>query len=413
MKVILVNRYFHPDESATSQLLSDLAFHLAGGANEVHVITSRQRYDEASSALPIRETIDGVNIVRIWTTRFGRAGLIGRALDYVTFYASASAELVLLARKGDIVIAKTDPPLLSVFAAIVTKAQGGILINWLQDLFPEVAAAAGLQWTKGGVAKALRNWRDWSLRSAALNVVVGERMRDVLLARGIEPHKLTVIPNWADGEAIRPVAVADNPLRKKWGLEGKFVVGYSGNLGRVHDFDTTVGAMAELREDEGIWFLFIGAGKQRPMLEAQCKALGITAVSFLPYQAREDLIWSLGVPDVHLVSLLPEMEGLVVPSKFYGIAAAGRPTLFIGDPEGEIGKLVHRFDCGITIRQGEAAALAEAILLLQRDKLLRDRLGANARKVFEERYDRKIALSAWSAIIESCRMPARAPGRPP
>lgn len=399
MKIIFLNRFFYPDQSATSQLLSDLAFHLAGGANEVHVITSRQRYDDASSALPIDEHIQGVKVCRTWTTTFGRGSLIGRALDYITFYAGATAQLVRLVREGDLVIAKTDPPMLSVFAAMVTRLRGGKLINWLQDLFPEIAAAADLRWTKGGVGQLLTRLRDWSLRCAQHNVVVGERMRNVLVARGIEEGKVTFIPNWADGDAIRPVGRTENPLRKKWGLEGKFVVGYSGNLGRVHEFDTVLGAMTELRGDDGKWFLFIGAGKQRQMMETECKTRGITAVSFLPYQAREDLIWSLGVPDVHLVTLRPEMEGFVVPSKVYGIAAAGRPILNIGALDGEIAALLTEFQCGIAVSQGDAAGLVRAIMRLQKDEALRANFGQNARDLFEARYDKKIALRVWADTI--------------
>jgi colanic acid biosynthesis glycosyl transferase WcaI len=230
MKIIFLNRFFYHDESATSQLLSDLAFHVASPTQEVHVVTSRQRYDNASSALPIDEHIQGVRVSRTWTTTFGRRAPIGRAFDYLTFYASAFAQLVLLVREGDIVIAKTDPPMLSVVAAMATRLRGGKLVNWLQDLFPEVAAAADIRWTKGGVGRMLTRLRDWSLRCAQQNVVVGEKMREVLIARRIEEEKIIVIPNWANGDAIRPVAQAENPLRRKWGLEGKFVIGYSGRL---------------------------------------------------------------------------------------------------------------------------------------------------------------------------------------
>lgn len=401
MKVIFLNRFFYPDESATSQLLSDLAFHVASSTQEVHVITSRQRYDDALSTLPIIEHIRGVRVSRIWTTTFGRGTLIGRALDYVTFYASAFAQLFVLVREGDVVIAKTDPPMLSVFAATATRLRGGKLINWLQDLFPEVAAAADIRWTKGGAGQTLTRLRDWSLRCAQHNVVVGERMRNVLVARGLEEGKVTVIPNWADSDAIRPVGRTENPLRKKWGLEGKFVVGYSGNLGRVHEFDTVLKAMTELRGDHGKWFLFIGAGKQRQMMETECKYRGITAVSFLPYQAREDLVWSLGVPDVHLVTLLPEMEGLVVPSKVYGIAAAGRPILNIGALDGEIAHLIEKHDCGMTIQPGNVTGLVDAITRLAGNDALRATLGGNARKALENHYEMRHALQKWRNLLDT------------
>ncbi len=291
--------------------------------------------------------------------------------------------------------------MLSVFAAMATKLRGGKLVNWLQDLFPEIAAAADISWTKGGVGRMLTRLRDWSLRCALQNVVVGERMRNFLMATGIEERKVTVIPNWADGDAISPVARTENPLRRKWGLEGKFVIGYSGNLGRVHEFDTVLGAMTKLREDEGKWFLFIGAGRQRQMLETQCRYRGITAVSFLPYQAREDLIWSLGVPDVHLVTLLPEMEGLVVPSKVYGIAAAGRPILNIGALDGEIALLIETHDCGMTIQPGDVSGLLDAITEFASNDALCATLGGNARKALENDYEMHHALQKWRNLLDT------------
>ena len=253
----------------------------------------------------------------------------------------------------------------------------------------------------GGAGQMLIRLRDWSLRCAQQNVVVGEKMRGVLIARGIAERQVAVIPNWADGDAIRPVARTENPLRRKWALEGKFVVGYSGNLGRVHEFDTVLSAMTKLREDDGKCFLFIGAGKQKQMLETECKTRGITTVSFQPYQAREDLIWSLGVPDVHLVTLLPEMEGLVVPSKVYGVAAAGRPILNIGAADGEIAQLIEKHGCGITIEPGDVTGLAEAITRLAGNNDLRETLGRNARKALENHYEMRHALQKWGNLLDT------------
>src|SRR5262245_59016805 len=142
--LIFLNRFLHPDHSATSQMLSDLAFALAKPGAAVTVITSRQRYDAPMDALPPRETVDGVSIYRVWTSRFGRANLLGRVIDYATFYLSAAWRLWRLARPGDVVIAKTDPPMLSVIAVPLCRRRGVRLINWLQDIFPETAQALGV-----------------------------------------------------------------------------------------------------------------------------------------------------------------------------------------------------------------------------------------------------------------------------
>ena len=129
MKVVFLNRFFFPDHAATSQLLSDLAFDLADSGYEVHVITSRQRYDDASARLPAESEVKGVRIRRVWTSRFGRGHLSGRAMDYLTFYLTTAWGLWRLIRRGDVVVAKTDPPLISVVAGWVA-GYGGARIGF-------------------------------------------------------------------------------------------------------------------------------------------------------------------------------------------------------------------------------------------------------------------------------------------
>jgi glycosyltransferase involved in cell wall biosynthesis len=400
MKIVFVNRFYAPDHSATSQMLTDLATALAAGGADVHVVTSRLRYDDPSASLAPNEVIAGVSVHRVWTSAFGRGSLPGRALDYLSFYVTASLQLHGLLRRGDVVVAKTDPPLISVPAGWVARRRGARLVNWLQDIFPEVAAELGMRSARGAGGRLLRRWRDQSLRRAAMNVVLGRRMRDRLAGLGIDPRQIALIPNWADGAALRPMERDANPLRGEWRLDDKFVVGYSGNMGRVHEFDTIVGAAAALAPQPDIAFLFIGDGAQKTMIEALAVERGLGNLVFKPYQPRERLSHSLGVADVHLVTLRPELEGLVVPSKFYGIAAAGRPTLFIGDPDGEIGTVIREAHCGICVRQGDVAGLASAIVALRDDSALRAQWGRSARRVFEANFDKAIAVGQWRRLLD-------------
>ena len=141
MRIIFINRYFHPDHSATSQILSDLAFALGKRGKLICVITSRQLYDAPEIRLPGRETISNVVVYRVWTSRFGQHNLVGRAIDYLTFYLSAAWTLWKVSRRGDIIVAKTDPPMLSVVTAPIARMRRANLVNWLQDLFPEVLEA--------------------------------------------------------------------------------------------------------------------------------------------------------------------------------------------------------------------------------------------------------------------------------
>ena len=406
MKIVFINRFFYPDHSATSQILSDLAFFLSNQQYDVTVITSRLRYSDPKDQLPDVEKIDGVCVHRVWTSRFGRHFLPGRAIDYFTFYLSAAWQLWRLADSESIFVAKTDPPLISVIAKIVTILRKSVLVNWLQDLFPEVATVLKVKGFDSWLGKWLVKVRNSSLNHADLNVVIGEKMREKLISEGIASDKIRVIHNWADGQAIKPVRSKEsgvrseeNSLRSEWGLEGKFVIGYSGNLGRAHEFKTIIDAADKLKDEKDIVFLFIGGGAQVESVKEEGKSRGLDNLIFKPYQPREMLNQSLGLPDVHLVVLRPEMEGLIVPSKFYGIAAAGKPTLFIGDTYGEIAEILRNSESGMSIAIGDGETLATNIRHLKDDPERVNQLGLNAREVFEKEFDMNIALRKWEKVL--------------
>lgn len=404
MKVVFVNRFFYPDHSATSQLLTDLTFHLAKTGIAVHVITGRQVYDNPDSTLPSNDIIQGIRVIRVWTTRFGRQNLLGRTFDYLTFYLSAAWSLFALATPGDIVVAKTDPPLISVVAAIVAKIRGAKLINWIQDLFPEVAVALSVGGI-GGLEGLLRSVRNWSLRTAYKNVAIGDGMAKKLAGEGIKPDAIQVIHNWADGRVIQPVDREKNDLRREWHIQDRFVVGYSGNIGRAHEFDTILDAAEKLKSAANIVFLFIGGGAQRDRIEEEARRRSLENIMFKTYQPRDQLALSLTVPDVHLISLQPSLEGLIVPSKLYGIAAAGRPTIFIGSKHGEIPHILREAQCGFSVEKGQAEEVSRIIRELADDKETCLRLGRRARALFDQRFDTRHAMEAWEAVIAATANP--------
>ena len=263
-----------------------------------------------------------------------------------------------------------------------------------------MATALGVRLTQESFGRLLAWARDRSLRAAARNVVLSDAMRSRLVARNVAAESIVVIPNWADGSALRPIPHTANPLRAAWGLADKFIVGYSGNMGRAHEFQTIIDAAVALREERDIVFLFIGGGAQQGWLAQEAARLQVNAL-FKPYQPREALAQSLGVADAHFVSLRPELEGLVVPSKFYGILAVGRPVIFIGDESGELGReVVAAAACGLAVGEGNAAGLVAAISALRDEPALRERMSQNARRIFDASYDKPIAIAKWRKLLE-------------
>lgn len=316
-------------------MLTDLAEYLAAQGGDVTIISSRLRYDDAQADLPKDEVLGGVRVHRVLGSRLGRSHIVGRAIDYVTFYLFAAIAMGRLVRRGDVLLAKTDPPLISIIAAIVAKLKGARLVNWCQDLFPEVAGSLGMGWAEGPLGQGLRWGRNQSLKAAALNAVLCPQMGDHLAAEGVDPAKIAILPNWCDRD-IAAVAPDRNPLRAAWGLTGKTVIGYSGNLGRAHMPEKILDLVERAKGLPDLAWLFIGGGKGTDQLKQYADANPDADIHFQPYQPREQLSESLSVADMHLISLDPACEGLIMPSKYYGVAAVSRPVIFLGSPQGAI-----------------------------------------------------------------------------
>jgi len=348
-------------------MASTLAFHLARQGWEVGAIASRQLYDDPRANLR-SSTENGVRIERVWSTRFGRAGLAGRAVDYATFYLSAF--FAMRRHRDAVIVAMTDPPLLSVVAALASRN----VVNWVQDLFPEVAQQLGIR-----VPSFVRKLRDWSLRRARFNVVLGELMA------GRVPRSV-VIHNWFPVER-RPLR-APKPGGRSGRRSTSTSVGYSGNLGRAHDAGTILGAIRRLPD---VRFVFTGGGAKLDVI----RNAHAPNVEIRPYVPVEQLEESLAEADVHLVSLLPQLEGLIVPSKFYGVLAVGRPVIFIGARDGELARIIEEHRCGLVVENAEE--LAEAIRRLDPEEA--EAMGRRGQELYLARFAPEHAFAAWERVL--------------
>jgi glycosyltransferase involved in cell wall biosynthesis len=315
---------------------------------------------------------------------------------------AASWRIWRTVRKGDVVVIKTDPPLLSLSVGLAAALRGARRVNWLQDLFPEVASELGVRALPAPVMRLLQYARDHSLRTAHANVVLSSGMADRLRTIKVPPDRIQVISNWIDAAWIKPVPRELNRKRSEWGLDDAFVVQYSGNLGRAHEIGTLLGAIEQLAATAlPVRFLFVGGGAQRHSLEQAVQSRGLTNVQFRPYQPRNELAETLSVGDVHLVSLLPRLEGLVVPSKLYGICAVGRPTVFIGSLDGELALTVRDRKIGVAVEEGDSEALVRALTTLVQNPAAVEEMSRNARSAAETRWDKSIAVSAFAAMLSA------------
>jgi glycosyltransferase involved in cell wall biosynthesis len=238
-----------------------------------------------------------------------------------------------------------------------------------------------------------------TLRRSDAVIALGETMAERLRVAG--GRGLVTIHNWADGAAIRSGAESAAARRSALGWDDRFVVLYSGNLGLAHEFDTILDAAEMLGDHPAVLFVFVGGGPRMDALQQAVRERSLSNVTFRPYAERALLGESLAAGDVHLITLRERMPGLLVPSKIYGVLAAGRPAIYIGPEEGEVSDIIAAGRCGVRIANGDAKALVQAVLRYQRNRTVRELEGQRARVLFEERFTKSHGLSAFMRLIES------------
>ena len=384
VRFLLLNQFFWPDVAATSQLLTDLARHLADEGHEVRVICARSSYTRSGygtlrQVVPARK--DCIEVVRVNGVGFARRST--RLLSYATYLAGAFWH-ALKGPPPDVVVTLTTPPLLGLVGTLVKQVRGARHFQWEMDLYPDVATALGMQ------SAEWASWLlDWPRRGAVGVIALGECMAERLRGRGIAAEKIHVAENWADGVKIRPRAFPDF---------GTLTVVYSGNLGRAHEVETVAGAVPRL--DGRFRLVVAGDGVGRRELErAGAGTRGGAMVTFEGYCGYEELGERLGRGHIGLVTQKRETLGCVVPSKVYGILAAGRPVLFVGPAEATPTRIVERFRCGWHIEPGDVDGLVALLELLKGHPEEVVAAGRRARAAFEEHYDRPIGVVRICGIL--------------
>jgi glycosyltransferase involved in cell wall biosynthesis len=236
------------------------------------------------------------------------------------------------------------------------------------------------------------------LRRADRIVAIGSRMKERLEAKGAPAARVSVIPNWVDTKVITPQP-RDNDWAREHDLIGRFVVMHSGNVGHAQDLDTLIHATTHVRDLDHLAVVLVGTGARHADHVALAKRLEADKVSFLGYQPREVLPQSLSSADIHFVGLARGLAGYVVPSRLYGILAAGRPVIAAADDESETAQVVRDVGCGIVIQPGRPDLLAGAIRELASGKHDLEEMGRRGRAYVEAEADREIAVGRYRRLL--------------
>ncbi|HUP20064.1 MAG TPA: glycosyltransferase family 4 protein [Gemmatimonadota bacterium] len=393
-----VNQHYWPDVASTGQHLTDLAEYLAAEGFDVTVVCSRGRYRGGALRAPRREVRRGVRIVRLPATGFGRAREMGRLADYLSFMLAVLAWMGTR-RRFDLAVFLTTPSLIGTVGAALRMLRGQRFVVWSMDLHPEIEEALGI--LPPGPARAFRAVAAAADRRAEFVVALGECMRRRLVERGHRESALRTIPVWSRGEDATASPRSVDRLARTLGLEGQYVVMYSGNAGRAHRFDEVLEAMDRLGGDPGYRFLFVGGGPRKA--EILDRAGGLPNFRYLDYRPRSWLAAWLSLADVHLVTMRGDVEGLVVPGKLYGIMAAGRPAVLIGPRGSSTARTIESEGIGVVIDPADGPGATDRLVVtlegLRRDPEERERMGRRARQVFLEKYERAIACAEWTRLL--------------
>jgi glycosyltransferase involved in cell wall biosynthesis len=397
-RLLVFNQYYWPGVEATAHLLSELCEALAQDY-DVTVVTGRLAgYEDA----PDYERRNGVAIVRVHSTAYDRSPLHRRAINYFTYVARALRRGLFSVPRPDIVLSMTDPPMIGDVALVVAKRFRAPFVVISQDVFPEIAVELG-RLKNPMFVRLLNVLTCFYLRRADHVVAIGERMKERLAAKAPEA-RITVIPNWVDTRAITPQP-RDNDWAHEHGLGGSFVVMHSGNVGHAQDLDTLIHATTHVRELDNLSVVLIGTGARHADYVALANRLEADKVFFLPYQPREVLAQSLSSADVHFVGLAPGLAGYVVPSRLYGILAAGRPVVAAADDDSETAQVVREVGCGIVIPPGRPDLLAATLRKLAAGHHDLAEMGRRGRAYVEAEADRKIAVERYRRLLGGLARP--------
>lgn len=396
-RLVFTEQFYYPDGWAGTQLPRDLTMHLARAGYAVEVVCGSDPYAPLEGDPGDDPASAGVRLARV--PRLFAGDIHDRKfLRQLAFYVGALPRL-LASRRPAAFVTQTNPPLLVVLAALVAWIRRRPLVIIAMDLYPEVLFAHGSLAPRSPLGRLLSAVFRAAYRRAAAVVALGPTMVERLVAKGVERARIAMIPNWATGEP-GVVRGADNRLRALWGLEGCFVVLYSGNLGIAHDVTTPILALAALaRELPQLRLVFVGKGSRLAEVERLARASGVAAqVQVRPLVPLELLPHSLGLADLALVTLRPGFEGLVVPSKLPGLLARGVPTLYVGPP-GDSASLLAQSGGGAVVASGDVAGLAALLRQLSGDAAARERFGRAGADYYARELARPIGLASYAALI--------------
>ena len=400
-RIKIITQFYPPDFAATGQLIQELSAQLSTQGIEVSIFTGQPGYAFTKSQAPAKEQLDNVNIRRSRVTKLWSKRIRGKALNGVIFCIRAGLHLCRHRDKNTVLLLTTAPPFLSILGYLANLCFDLPYVCLIYDLYPDAATELKVISPQHPVAKLWDKINDLVWQKAQGLIVLSSTMKERIIAKHPQvADQISVIHNWANSEWIKPISKQENWFAQQHGINQKFTVLYSGNLGRCHDVETIL-ATIKLLKDDPIQFVFIGAGAKQQICIEAVKSLGLQNCLFLPYQDRENLPYSLTACDLAFVSIAPGLEGIVAPSKLYGIMAAGRAIAAICDSQSYLRNLIANAACGACFDHNDSQGLADFIRSVAANPALTIAMGQAGRKYLEEHFTPEIIAEQYKGVLHS------------
>lgn len=396
-RLLIVNQFFPPDFAATGQLIEDLALKLSDKDLFVKVFSGQPGYAFDTKDAPRDEKVGDLYVQRTRASQLVK----GKAINGLLFCVRVMLHLVRHHRQQDLILLTTAPsflPWVGYFSYLFFRLK---YICLIYDLYPNVITVLGVL-PENHIIVRMWHWlnrRTWLKANAIIVLSSSMKERIVEVCPEVK-EKITVIHNWADGKVIIPRVKQDNWFAQENGLVDKFTILYSGNMGRCHDMKTIIDAAHSLQKyQDKFQFVFIGSGAQQEKIAEEADKLSLNNFSFLPYQKKEHLPYSLTACDISLISMAEGMAGVVAPSKLYSTLAAGNAVGVVCPQSSFLNHLIKDAGCGQSFANGDSQGLADFFWQLYQNPDLSAKMGKASRDYFLSHFTTEIAVNNYFRVI--------------
>jgi glycosyltransferase involved in cell wall biosynthesis len=396
VRVLLLNLYFPPDTSATAKMARSVVDALSI-AHNVTVLCGRPSYDPAERRAwrPYRTEFAGrTRIIRAGSTDFPRFDMKKRVINYISYVGLAFPRALFA--PCDVLVAMTDPPFQGIVGAIAAMLKRKPYVYNIRDLYPDMAVGGSIV-KPGLLARIWERLHRWALRRATRVIVLGQDMRARIVAKGVEPARVLMVRDGAEIlPANTPLPAPDPEVVDAIRGNFSFVLVHAGNLGFYGAWNTLVTAARNLASG-GVGLVFVGDGAQRPEIETL--AAGSGNIRFLEFFPGSKIPSVLAAADAHVITVKHGLEGVVVPSKMYGILAAGKPIVAVAPKETDVVSLGIQRGFAVAADPDRPAEVVNAVRSLACDPNKLQAMGEAARAAAPD-YDRVKELQKFVEIIE-------------